>query len=115
MVDLERFRAALRRRGPRLLERLFTDAERRYAEGRVRGAESLAARFAAKVAARRAFGSPPLGWRDVEVVRPRGEAPSLALHGAAARAAAALGVERVCLTLTHDPPRCIGHVLLEGP
>lgn len=128
-VDVERFEAARRRFGDRLDERLFTAAERAYASQRRRsGGQSLAVRFAAKAAARRALRAAPtpfgaagaegrpgasVAWRDVEVVRERGRAPTLRFHGSAARAARALGVGRVALTLTHDALFCVGQVVLE--
>jgi phosphopantetheinyl transferase (holo-ACP synthase) len=39
------------------------------------------------------------GFRDIEVVS-QGEAPTVQLHGSAARRAASLGVD-VCVSLTH--------------
>ena len=114
LVDVARFGAALERFGERLRCRLFTEGERAFAARRARDGESLAARFAAKLAARRALGCGALGWSEVEVVREDGQAPTLRLHGEAASAARALGVARVSLTLTHDSTWCIGQVLLEG-
>lgn len=117
-VDVARFAAAERRFGARLRERLFTAGERDYAARRRRsGIQSLAVRFAAKAAARRALGGaggPPPCWRELEVVREPGRAPTLRFHGAAARAARQLGVRAVALTLTHDAHCCIGQVVLEG-
>ncbi len=113
-LEVPRFQAADARWGERGRARLFTDGERAYAARRANGVESLAVRFAAKLAARRALGSGGLRWREIEVVRRRGSAPTLALHGAAARAARRLGVSRVALTLTHDPACCIGQVVLES-
>jgi len=123
LVEVPRFERVARRYGVRLSRRLFTDGERAYADHRKRGLESLAVRFAAKVAARRALqageGADPaeIGgffWREVEVVRERGRAPTLCFHGRAAQRAAALGVERVALTLTHDRVACLAQVVLEG-
>lgn len=114
LVDVARFDAALERFGERLRRRLFTAGERAFAARRARDGQSLAARFAAKLAARRALGCGALGWGEVEVVREDGQAPTLRLHGEAASAARALRVTRVSLTLTHDPTWCIGQVLLEG-
>ncbi len=114
LVDVRRFEAAHGRHGQRLRERLFTDGEREYAARRVRGVESLAVRFAAKLAAGRALGLRGAHFREIEVVRSRGEAPALRFHGRAAAAASGLGVQRAALTLTHDPSCCIGQVVLEG-
>ena len=114
LVDTARFEAALDRFGDRLRERLFTEGERAYAARRVRGAESLAVRFAAKLAARRALRSGALPFRDIEVVRERGAAPRLHLTGAAAKAAERAAVSDCVLTLTHDARWCVGHVVLES-
>lgn len=114
-VDVARFRALLERRGDALRRRVFTAGELAYAARRGRGGDhSLAVRFAAKVAARRALGGRGLGWGDVEVVREPGAAPRLRFHAAAAALASRRGVERVALTLTHDAAACIGQVVLEG-
>jgi phosphopantetheine--protein transferase-like protein len=113
-VETNRFRAAERRFGARLHARLFTDRERAYGGLRRRGTESLAARLAAKLAARGALGCPGLPLRDLEVVRERGRAPTLAFHAGAARAARECGVARTSLSLTHDARWCLAHVVLEG-
>jgi len=112
-VDVPRFEAAAKRHGERLRQRLFTPAEQAYAARRARGVESLAVRFAAKLAAGRALHLPGAHFREIEVVRGRGEAPTLRFHGRAAEAAERLGVRRVALTLTHDPCYCAGQVVLE--
>lgn len=113
-VDVPRFEAAEAHHGERLRRRLFTDDERAYAARRARGSESLAVRFAAKLAARRALGLSGPHFREIEVVRAQGQAPALVFHGCAAAAARRLGVQRAALTLTHDPSCCIGQVVLEG-
>ena len=117
-IDSERFERAVARWGNRLLERLFSDEEQRASGTGRRRHERLAARFAAKVAARKAlFGAPFSGataWRDFEIYREAAGRPLLQFHGAAHRRAEALGVVRVHLTLTHDSPACVGHVVLEG-
>lgn len=114
IVETERFRRAERRFGARLAERVFTRGERAYAARKRRGFESLAVRFAAKLAARRALGLAHARWRDLEVVRARGEAPSLVFHAAAAAAARERGVVHAALSVTHDADLCVAHVLLEG-
>ncbi len=111
---MPRFEAAERRHGVRLHRRLFTEQELRYAAARARGVESLAVRFAAKLAARRALGLSRAHWQEIEVVRRRGEAPGLRFHGRAAEAAERSGVTRAALTLTHDPACCVGQVVLES-
>jgi holo-[acyl-carrier protein] synthase len=113
-VDVPRFEAAERRHGARLHRRLFTEGELAYAAAKARGVESLAVRFAAKLAARRALGLSRSHWREIEVVRRKGRAPELRFHGLAAEAAERSGVTRTALTLTHDPAFCVGQVVLES-
>jgi holo-[acyl-carrier protein] synthase len=96
--------------------RLFTSGEREYAARKARDGESLAARFAAKVAARRALRAPSLQWKDIEVLRGRTGPPTLRLAGAADSAARRAGVSNIAVTLTHDATWCVGQVILEsGP
>ncbi len=101
-VDVGRMAAVLDR-SPGFTARVFSDAERAYADRRADPSERYAARFAAKEAALKAMGvglwSCPL--RDIEVVRAESGAPALALHGAAAQLAHDRGIVRWVLTLTH--------------
>ena len=56
LLDVPRFRCALERFDARLRTRVFTDGERAYARARHKGeVQSLAVRFAAKCAAKRAL------------------------------------------------------------
>ena len=103
LVEVARFRLAMERQGDRLTERLFSDAEREYAGRQKDPTKSFAARFGAKEAVMKAMG---VGlWkfklRDVEVVRAKSGAPSVALHGRAAEMAAERGVTAWKLSLTH--------------
>ncbi len=97
LLEIDRLERALERH-PRLAERVFTRAERDYAEARARPARHLAARFAAKEAVVKALGlSGGFGLGQIEVVA--GEPPTVRLSGRAADAAAG---RRVDLSLTHS-------------
>jgi holo-[acyl-carrier protein] synthase len=108
LLDVERLERALARR-PRLAERLFTDAERAYAETRPRPAMHLAARFCAKEAVAKALGLTAWSFRDVEVVA-TGSQPQVRLSGSAAARAAELGVTAQ-VSLTHTAT-CAGAVAI---
>jgi holo-[acyl-carrier protein] synthase len=85
-------------RYPRLAERVFTGAEREYAEARARPARHLAARFAAKEAVVKALGlSGGFGLGRIEVLA--GEPPRVELSG---RVAEAAGGRRIDISLTHS-------------
>ncbi|HET6507711.1 MAG TPA: holo-ACP synthase [Baekduia sp.] len=97
LLEIERLERALARR-PSLAARLFTDAERAYAEGKARPGQHLAARFCAKEAVAKALGLEAWSWRDIEVVAPPGGgAPRVVLHGALAERDVAIDV-----SLTHS-------------
>jgi holo-[acyl-carrier protein] synthase len=102
LTEVDRIAVMVERWGERFLGRIYTDGERRYAQGRATPALHMAARFAAKEATLKALGVPPgLSWHELEVVGGGGEPPRLVLTGRAREAADALGVVRLHLTLTH--------------
>jgi holo-[acyl-carrier protein] synthase len=114
VVLVDRFSRALART-PMLAERLFTADERTTAAGNPRGAESLAARFAAKEAVAKALGAPSgLVWWDCEVVTDPDGRPWLTVSGTVAAAAAEQGVERWHLSMSHDGGIASAIVLAEG-
>lgn len=105
LVDVRRMRESIERFGDRLMQRLFSAHEIAYAKSQDdRVAEHLAARFAAKEAAIKAFSLSEVGagWRDIEVRRHADGACSLQLSGRAAQAAKRLAVTHVALSLSHD-------------
>lgn len=113
VVDLGRFERVLERT-PAMRARLFTDAEQ-LRDGEPRPVVSLAARFAAKEALVKAFGSSAgLRWRDLEVVADDQRNPSLTLHEGARRVADERGVTSVHLSLSHDGGIATAFVVLEG-
>lgn len=96
VVDVARFMATVER-VPALRRRLFTPEERDLAPA------SLAARFAAKEAIAKSLGAPAgMSWQDATVRRIPGGAPEVEVVGTVAAAAAALGVSRFHLSLSHD-------------
>ena len=118
-VDIVRFRKVIVRR-PTLIERVFTDGERADSESRGDPAQHLAARFAAKEAVMKALGTGIGGFalRDVEVVRTEAPgagrgAPVLRLRDRAAELAAARGVARWHVSLTHTDELAFAMVLAE--
>jgi holo-[acyl-carrier protein] synthase len=115
LVDVDRLRTALGRT-PGLADRLFTSAEQDAVAGRRDPAPGLAARFAAKEAVMKALGSglADVGFTDIEVRTGDDGAPSLELHGRAAARAAALGVRRWHLSLTHTGGLAQAVALAEG-
>lgn len=104
IVDVARIESALSRFGERFLNRVFNEAEVFYCQSMKKPAVHLAARFAAKEAVSKAFGTgigAEMGWRDIEVVRnDRGE-PLIVMHGNGERTADARGATKVLVSLSH--------------
>jgi holo-[acyl-carrier protein] synthase len=100
-VELAEVEHSLATFGQRYLDRIFTDAEQADCTGQ-NHVHRLAARFAAKEAAVKAFAVPdgPFVPRELEVVMD-GAVPTLRLSGAAAALARAQGWTDVALTLSH--------------
>ncbi len=104
LVDIARIDNAVLRFGDRFLARVFTDAEIFYCQSMKHPSRHLAARFAAKEAVSKCFGtgiSSACGWKDIEVVRDKLGRPLVQLHDAGAQTAAQLGIGRILLSLTH--------------
>jgi holo-[acyl-carrier protein] synthase len=104
VVEVERIADALERHGDSFRDRIFTGSERAYCSAQKRPALHYAARFAAKEAVAKAFGTgigKDLGWLDMEIIRrPSGE-PALELSGAGKAYADAHGITEVKISLTH--------------
>lgn len=118
-IDLQetaRFSRALAAHGERLERRVFTELEREQCHGRADREQALAARFAAKEACLKALGtgwSGGLAFQQVEVVREPSGRPRLRLHGAAAELAERAGIDRLHVSLTHQPGVVAALVVLE--
>src|SRR5271169_5332341 len=104
--------------GERFRNRVFTPGEITYCESRGRGRyQSYAARFAAKEATMKAMGTGwnrNVGWSEIEVVRERGKAPTIALHGKSAAFAGRKNIARFHLSITHTAELAIVHAIAEG-
>jgi holo-[acyl-carrier protein] synthase len=118
IVEVPRIARMLREHGERFLERCFTAAEREYCLAGKRRDEHLAGRFAAKEAVLKALGTGwknGIAWTDVEVVRDQSGAPSVRLHGPAARLAAERGIGVWSLSLSHTAGYAVASAIgLEG-
>jgi holo-[acyl-carrier protein] synthase len=120
-VDLaliSRLREVVGRWGERFLRRVFTEEEIAYCRRRRDPIPHFAARFAAKEATLKALGTGlrmGVSWREMEVRRERGEAPTMVLSGRCQAIALAKGARRVLITLTHDGDYALAQAMLVGP
>ena len=117
IAEVPRIRKSIERFGQRFLHRVFTHGEIAYCERKASRFESYAARFAAKEAGMKALGtgwSHGVRWRDIEVVRPKGQRPTIQFHGQAAVIAEKLGARNIALSITHTREQALAHVILES-
>lgn len=104
IVETERIDQSLEKFGERFLKRVFHPDEIAYAKSMKFPALHLAARFAAKEAISKAFGTgigKQLGWTDMEIRRKESGEPYAVLHGKGAELAARRGVSQVMVSLSH--------------
>ena len=92
--------------------RVYTEEEMAYAFRKRLWAERLAGFYAAKEAARKAYGF-AIPWREVGVSHERGGRPVLRLFGPSAELPARFGIARTHLTITHTATTAAAFVILE--
>jgi holo-[acyl-carrier protein] synthase len=105
VVETARIKSSIERHGEPFLRRVFTESEQSYCKAMKEPAPFYAARFAAKEAVSKAFGTgigPSLGWLDIEVRRKASGEPFVVLHGEGAALAKRLGVSTVLLSISHS-------------
>ena len=117
LVECARIDHSLERFGERFLHRVFTEGEIVYSKSMKFPARHLAARFAAKEAISKAFGTgigKAMGWKDIDVhKKPSGE-PFVVLGGGAKQLAAERGVSHVWITLSHTDNHAMAVIVLES-
>ncbi len=110
IIEIPRIKRVSERYGERFTKRIYTEAELAYCRGR---APQLASRFAAKEAVMKALGTGIRGvrWRDIEVIRKRGQAPTIQLHGTALKRAELIGLDHLALSLSHSEVYAVASVV----
>ena len=117
LVDVERIDRAIERHGEHFLHRVFTENEIAYCAKMRAPGPHYAARFAAKEAVAKAFGTglgEHLALHEIEVRHAETSAPFIKLHGASAAYAQHRAVRKIHLSLSHTATSAIAQVVLEG-
>ncbi len=117
VIEVSRIKASYEKFGNRFLDRILHKAEVDYCLSHKEPAPFLAARFAAKEAISKAFGTgigAQLGWKDMEVSRkPSGE-PYVILHGQGQKLLAERQAQVLLISLTHTQAHAAAVAILEG-
>ena len=117
MVECARIENSIERFGDRFLQRVFTEGEIVYAQSMKFPARHFAARFAAKEALSKAFGTgigKSMGWRDLDVRKKESGEPYVVLSGGAERMANERGIVKVWITLSHTEQSAMATIVLES-
>lgn len=117
IIEVERIRSSYERFGERFLSRILLPAEVEYCVSHRDPGPFLAARFAAKEAISKAFGTgigAELGWKDMEVRRKESGEPYVVLHGAGELLLKRRGGRVVHLSLSHTQAHATAVAILEG-
>ena len=98
-------------------ERVFTQKEREYCSKQKFSAQHYAARFAAKEAILKAFGtgmSAGMKWTDIEVLHGEGGGPIVNISGRVKDFADLKGVKQILLSYSHDEGYAVAQAILTG-
>jgi len=110
IIEIERVRGVLERRGERFIEHVFLPDETAYCRSRRHPAKHFAARFSAKEAVVKALGvkrGMTFLWRDIEILRSIHGEPTARLTGRALQFAAERGVTEVRVSLSHSDTHAV--------
>jgi len=117
LVENARVQHSIERFGERFLHRVFTAGEIAYCQSMKFPERHFAARFAAKEALSKAFGTgigKAMGWHDIDIrKKPSGE-PFLVLTGGAEELATQRGVKNALITLSHTDHHAMAVIVLES-
>lgn len=117
IIEVERIRGSHQRFGERFLKRILRQPEIAYCLAHSEPAPHLAARFAAKEAISKAFGTgigAELGWLDMEVARHDSGQPYVILHDKGLVLLAARTGHIVHLSLSHTQVYACAVAVLES-
>ena len=117
IIEVGRVETAREKHGERFLKRILHPAETAYCLSHKSPGPFLAARFAAKEAISKAFGTgigAQLGWQDMEIGRKDTGEPYVILHGKGLELLSRRGARCVHLSLSHTEKYAAATAILEG-
>jgi holo-[acyl-carrier protein] synthase len=117
IIEVARIRAAMERHGDRFAQRFLLPDEWAYCRRHRDPAPFVAARFAAKEAISKAFGTgigASLGWLDMEIRHHDSGQPHVTFHGRGAQLFATRRARAIHLSLSHTVNHAAATATLEG-
>jgi holo-[acyl-carrier protein] synthase len=117
IIEVARIEASYEKFGDRFLNRILLESEIAYCLSHKAPGPFLAARFAAKEAISKAFGTgigSKLSWKDMEVRRRESGEPYVVLHGDGEKLLAERGGRVVLISLSHTAQHATAVAILES-
>ncbi len=117
IIEVARIRVSLERFGERFGQRILLPDEMAYCLSHKFPAPFVAARFAAKEAISKAFGTgigAQLGWRDMEIARKESGEPFVILHGKGEELFASRNAKNLHVTISHTDNYAAVTAILEN-
>ncbi len=117
IIEVARIAASYEKFGERFVNRILLPDEIAYCLSNKNPAPFLAARFAAKEAISKAFGTgigAQLGWQDMEIRRKKSGEPFVVLHGKGMVLFALRGAKQLLVSLSHTQNYAAATAVLEG-
>jgi holo-[acyl-carrier protein] synthase len=115
VVENARVADDIQRHGDRFIQKIYQTSEAEYCRTMKNPAPHFAARFAAKEAVSKAFGTGFAGqfsWKDIEVRRKATGEPFVVLHDGAAELAKRLGIASVLISLSHSRDYAVANAIV---
>src|SRR5689334_11467443 len=117
IIEVARIAASYERFGERFLNRILLPNEIAYCLSHKVPGPFLAARFAAKEAISKAFGTgigAQLSWKDMEICRKESGEPYVVLHGGGEKLLKERGARMVLISLSHTQAHAAAVAILES-
>jgi len=117
IIEVTRIAASYEKFGERFVNRILLPDEIAYCRSHRHPAPFLAARFAAKEAISKAFGTgigPALSWHDMEICRKESGEPFVVLHGKGETLFKSRKAKRLLVSLSHTANYAAVVAVLEG-
>ncbi|HEX7861690.1 MAG TPA: holo-ACP synthase [Verrucomicrobiae bacterium] len=116
LIEVERIRSSFQKFGDRFALRILVGGELEYSLSHRDPAPFIAARFAAKEAVSKAFGTGiggHIGWHDIEVRRKESGEPYVVLHGKGEELFRSREATRLHLSISHTVQHATAIAILE--
>ena len=117
LIEVARIASSFARFGDRFVNRVLRPDEIAYCLAHKNPAPFLAARFAAKEAVSKAFGTgigAQLGWQDIEICKKESGEPFVVLHGKGKKLFESRGAKGLLVSLSHTEHYAAATAVLEG-